>query len=198
MKYLLPLLVLITSTVASAQNRVVSIDAFDMAYSGGLSFLHNKGKNDDQDVSKFRLNLNYAQAFGDYLGLMWKAQINFNRENVDFGREDALQSSYGLAAGVLYNFNADDIKNSWVASAMVGGERASYEIGNLDGESGFNIFLQLEGGKRWDLGQYSVANISYAPTIGVNLKRYGGDIRDEYYTSGYEFRFNFLKFDVLF
>jgi len=56
----------------------------------------------------------------------------------------------------------------------------------------------VEGGKRWDMGQYSVANISYAPTVSLQLKRYGGNIRNEYFTSGTDFRINFLKFDILF
>ena len=64
--------------------------------------------------------------------------------------------------------------------------------------SGFNFSLKLEGGKRFDLGQYSVANISYAPTIALTLKRYGGDIRDEFFKSSRELAFHFLKFDILF
>ena len=129
---------------------------------------------------------------------MWKAQLNFNREDTDFGGLDTFYSSYGLAGGFLYNFQAEDIKNSFLAGASVGIERATYEYGSSDDESGFNMFMQVEGGKRWDLGTYSVANISYAPTVSVLFKRYGGDIRDEYFRSGNEIRFNFLKFDVLF
>ncbi len=198
MKCLLALLILVSSTVVCAQSRIVSVDAFDLAYSGGLVFQTHKGDDEDKDVSKFRFNLNFAQNFMDYVGLMWKAKINFNREDVDFGSNDSLESSYGAAGGFLYNFQSEDVKNSILVSALVGIERASYEIGNQDSESGFNVYLDLEAGKRWDLGQYSVANISYAPTVAVNFKRYGGDIRDEYYTSAYELRLNFLKFDVLF
>ena len=73
-----------------------------------------------------------------------------------------------------------------------------YEIGNQDDQSGFNIFTDLEVGKRFDMGAYSVANISYAPSFSLTLKRYGGDIRDDYYRSGNEIKINFLKFDILF
>lgn len=198
MKVLVALMVMVTSTVAFAQKRVVSVDAFDLAYSSGLSFRHDNGKDDDRDTTTFRLNLNYAQTIEQYVGLMWKAQVNFNREDVDYGSLDAFESTYGVAGGILYNFNAEDIKNSILAGASVGIERMTVEFGRDDDESGFNLFMQLEAGKRWDLGTYSVANISYAPTVQVLFKRYGGDIRDEYFRSGNEVRLNFLKFDVLF
>lgn len=198
MKTLVLLLVVLSSAMASAQTKIVSIDAFDLAYSGGLSFKHDNGKNDDRDTTTLKLNLNYAQNFEQYVGLMWKAQVHINREEVDFGSLDGFESSYGVAGGLLYNFQPDDIKNSILAGLNVGVERATYEYGSADDESGFNFFFQAEAGKRFDLGTYSVANISYAPTVLVEFKRYGGDIRDEYFTSGSDVRFNFLKFDVLF
>ncbi|MES2528041.1 MAG: hypothetical protein V4598_13185 [Bdellovibrionota bacterium] len=198
MKVLIALIVLAVSASAFAQKRVISVDAFDLAYSSGLSFKHDSGKGPDRDATNFRLNLNFAQSIEQYVGLMWKAQVNFNREDTDFGGLDTFYSSYGVAGGFLYNFQADDIKNSILAGASVGIERATYEYGSSDDESGFNMFMQFEAGKRWDLGSYSVANISYAPTVSVMFKRYGGDIRDEYFKSGNEIRFNFLKFDVLF
>ena len=85
-----------------------------------------------------------------------------------------------------------------MAGAMIGMERETKEIVSGKDKTGFNFFLNLEAGKRWDLGSYSSANISFAPTISFNLKRYGGTIRDDYFTSAREFRFNFLKFDILF
>ncbi len=198
MKVLIAIILMVMTATAFAQNRIVSVDAFDLAYSSGLSFKHDNGKRDDRDTTTFRLNLNYAQSFEEYIGLMWKAQLNFNREDVNFGSQDAFESTYGVAGGLIYNFNAEDIKNSIFAGGGVGVERATYEYGNADDESGFNVFMQFEGGKRWDLGAYSVANISYAPTVSVLFKRYGGDIRDEYFKSGNEVRLNFLKFDILF
>lgn len=198
MKLLLALIISAFSFASLAQTRIVSIDAFDMAYTGGLSFKHNEGKHDDNDTSTLRLNLNYAQAMPEYVGLMWKAQAYWNREEVDFKGADSLKSEFGVGGGLLYNFQAEDIKNSFMASGLVGLERATYELGGSDDESGFNMLLTLEGGKRFDLGQYSVANISYAPTISLQLKRYGGDIRDTYYKNSRDLRFNFLKFDILF
>ena len=198
MKVLIALIVMVMSTAAFAQKRVVSVDAFDLAYSSGLSYRHDNGKGPDRDTTEFRFNVNLAQNIEQYVGLMWKAQVNFNRTKVDFGSGDTFESTYGVAGGFLYNFDAEDIKNSFLAGAQVGIERATYEFGSSDDESGFNFFAQFEGGKRWDLGTYSVANISYAPTVSVIFKRYGGDIRDEYFKSGNEVRFNFLKFDVLF
>jgi hypothetical protein len=198
MKLILVLVLSLFSITAFAQNRIVSIDAFDFSYTGGLSFKHDKGKHDDQDTTTFKINLNYAQSIEEYVGLMWKAQAYWNRVDVDYGSSDSLTSEFGVAGGVLYNFNAEDIKNSFMAGALLGIERATYELGGQDDESGFNFFVNLEGGKRWDLGSYSVANISYAPTVALVLKRYGGDIRDEYFKNGREVRFNFLKFDILF
>lgn len=198
MKVLIALIVMVLSTAAFAQKRIVSVDAFDLAYSSGLAFRHDNGKDEDRDMTTFRLNLNYAQNLEEYVGLMWRAQVNFNRVDIDYGRNDRFESSYGFAGGLLYNFNAEDIKNSFMAGINVGIERMTVEYEPQDDEAGFNIFTVLEAGKRFDLGAYSVANISYAPTVQVEFKRYGGDIRDEYFKSGNEVRFNFLKFDVLF
>lgn len=198
MKLLIALIVMASTSFAFAQKRIVSVDAFDLAYSSGLSFRHDNGKRADRDTTTFRLNLNYAQNIEEYVGLMWKAQLNFNRVDVDFGSNDAFESAYGVTGGLLYNLDAEDVKNSIFFGAGVGVERYTVEIGSADDESGFNLLAQFEGGKRFDLGTYSVANISYAPTVSVLFKRYGGDIRKEYFRSGNEVRFNFLKFDVLF
>jgi hypothetical protein len=198
MKLLIAALALMMSLIASAQTRVVSIDAFDISYTGGVMFKHDNGKGPDRDETSFRFNLNYAQNLQQYVGLMWKAKAYLNRSEVDMGPNDALESAFGVAGGMIYNLNPERIKDSVIVGAMVGLERASYEANGLDDESGINMFLELEAGKRFDLGQYSVANISYAPTVALNWKRYGGDIRDEYYKSGYELKFNFLKFDILF
>lgn len=197
MKLFIALVVSAFSLSALAQTKIVSVDAFDMAYSGGLSFKHDEGKRDDRDTTTFRFNVNYAQAWPEYVGVMWKAQAYWNRQSTDFGG-DSLSSELGVDAGFLYNFQADDIKNSVMASALFGLERGTYEFPGNDDESGFNMLLTLEAGKRFDLGAYSVANISYAPTISLQLKRYGGDIRDEYFKNSRDLRFNFLKFDVLF
>jgi hypothetical protein len=198
MKVLIAIIAMVVTSSVFAQKRVVSVDAFDLAYSSGLSLKHDSGDAPDRDTATFRLNLNYAQLFEQYVGLMWKAQLNFNREDTEFGKTDTFESSYGVAGGLLYNFQPEDIKNSFLAGVSVGMERMSVEYGSLGEESGFNVFGQIEGGKRFDLGSYSVANISYAPTISALFKRYGGDIRDEYFRSGSDIRFNFLKFDVLF
>jgi len=198
MKLLVVVILSMYSIMSSAQTRLVSVDAFDMAYSGGLAFKHDEGKDDDRDIMTFKFNLNYAQNIAQYVGLMWKAQAYWNRIDTEFGDADTLVSELGAGGGLLYNFQADDIKNSVMAGLMVGIERAVYEFSPGDDESGFNFFMNLEGGKRWDLGSYSVANISYAPTVSLNLKRYGGDIRDTYFKNSREIRFNFLKFDILF
>lgn len=197
MKFLIALLMLVVSVASYAQKRVVSIDAFDLTYTGGLLIKSdNAKKGSDRDETTFRFNLNYAQELAQTPGLMWKAQVHLNREDVDYG-VDTLRSQFGVAGGLLYNFQPDDIKNSLMAGALVGLERATYDNG-VDDESGINMFMILEGGKRWDLGQYSVANISYAPTVSVQFKRYGGDIRDNQFKNGHEIKLNFLKFDVLF
>lgn len=199
MKLALALIVLVTSAIASAQTRIVSIDAFDMSYTGGLLIKSDKGSKgvDDRDETTFKLNLNYAQSIPEYVGLMWKAQAFFNREDVDWGG-DTLNSRFGAAGGLLYNFQPEDIKNSFMASASMGLERQTIELQGADDESGFNLFFIFEGGKRWDMGQYAKLNLSYAPTVSFQWKRYGGDIRDEILKSGTELKLNFLKFDILF
>jgi hypothetical protein len=198
MKVVVAALVLMMSLMASAQNKVISIDALDLSYTGGLLIKHDNAKGSDRDETNFRFNLNYAQNLEQYVGLMWKAKAYINRSDVEMGSADTLNSSFGAAGGALYNFQPDSIKDSYMASALVGLERSTIEQSGADDKSGFNLFLELEGGKRFDLGQYSIANISYAPTVAWNWKRYGGDIRDEYFKSGYELRINFLKFDILF
>jgi hypothetical protein len=198
MKFLIALLLMCLANFSLAQSRIVSIDAFDFSYTGGLLIKSDDGKGPDRDETNFRLNLNYAQNWDKYVGLMWKAKAFINREEIEYGAHDSLETRWGGAGGFLYNFDAEDIKNSIFASTLVGIERATYEIGSDDDESGFNVFVDFEGGKRWDLGQYAAANISYAPSVSLTLKRYGGDIRNAYYKSGTEFKINFLKFDILF
>ncbi len=200
MKIILALSFFIASFAATAQSRLVSIDAFDMSYTGGLlvGSRNAAGNRKDEDETTFRLNLNYAQSLPQYEGLMWKAQVFFNRTDIDQGSNDTLDSRFGLAGGLLYNFQPSDIKNSFLASALMGLERQTIEEAGADDESGLNMFLLLEGGKRWDMGEYAKINISYAPTIAFQWKRFGGDLRDEYYKSATELRFNFLKFDILF
>lgn len=198
MKKLLVALALMSSFAVSAQNRIVSIDAFDLSYTGGLMFKNTNGKRDDVDNTTFRFNLNYAQSIEQYIGLMWKAKAYYNRVDIDQGSDDTLESAFGAAGGVIYNLNPDDIKNSILVGAMFGLERGTVEYSGSDDSSGFNMTFEAEAGKRWDLGQYSVANITYAPTVSFAYKRYGGDIREDYYKSGTELKFNFLKFDILF
>lgn len=198
MKFLLGLFVLISITAVSAQTKLVTVDAFDFAYTGGLLIKSDSGKGADRDEVTFKLNLNYAQSIEQYVGLMWRARAFINRQDVEHGSNDLLETSWGGAGGFLYNFQADQIKESYFAGIMVGVERATYQVGTGDDKSGFNFFTDLEFGKRFDMGQYSVASIAYAPSVGLNLKRYGGDIRDDYYRSGHELKFNFLKFDILF
>lgn len=196
MKFIM-IALLFVSTWAHAQNRVVSIDAFDLSYTAGLAFKTDNGKT-DRDQTNFRFNINYAQNFKQYPGLMWKTRVHVNRLDEDFESQDSYEMTIGAAGGILYNFQPNDIKNSIMAGILGGVERATYEYGDTDDQSGFNFFLELEAGKRWDLGSYSVANISYAPTVSLGFKRYGGDIRDDYFKSGNEVRLNFLKFDILF
>jgi hypothetical protein len=198
MKLLLLIAIALSSIPSFAQNKIVSIDALDLAYTGALVFRHDESKDTDRDTTIFKINLNYAQTLDQYVGLMWRAQFHWNRLHIDYGSADTLESSFGAVAGLLYNFQYDDIKNSIFASANIGLERATYELPGGGDESGLNLLTYFEGGKRWDLGTYSVANISYAPTVSVHLKRYGGDIRDEYFKSSREVRLNFLKFDILF
>lgn len=198
MKVLVLLMSLIISGTSFAQGRLVSIDAFDLSYVGGLAFRHDDGKRSNRHETDFRLKLNYAQNWEQYVGLMWKAQISFDRLNREFGSADVFESSLGLSGGFLYNFNADDIKNSFYTGLLVGAERATYEYTGVKEKSGYNMFFTAEGGKRWDLGRYSVANISYAPSVSVTFKRYGGGIRDDYFKRGSDLRLNFLKFDILF
>jgi hypothetical protein len=198
MKILVAVCALMATLTVSAQKRVVSVDALDNSYTGGLVFKSDKAKGPNRSESDFRFNLNYAQNLEELPGFMWKAKVFVNRSSVEMGQTDALDSSVGAAGGLLYNFQPEDIRNSFMFGALLGVERSSVEFQGLKERSGFNTFVEFEGGKRWDLGKYAAANISYAPTIAFTWKRYGGDIRKDYFKSGHEVRFNFLKFDILF
>lgn len=195
MKAIIAIVALVATMAAHAQTRIISIDAFDFSYTGGLKFEKNKGASgvSNRKVTEFRFNLNYAQELPEYKGFMWKGKFHFNRDDND----GDVMSAFGLAGGALYNFQDNDIKNSIFAGAMLGLERATVELNN-DDESGFNIKLFLEAGKRWDLGQYAKINVSYAPSVSLELTRYGGGIRKHLYKSASDFRLNFLKFDILF
>jgi hypothetical protein len=198
MKFFVAALVMLASLSTLAQSRIVSIDAFDVSYTGGLMFKNDNAiKNrSDREETTLRLNLNFAQNLPQYVGLMWKGEFHWNRTDIDRG-SDSLESVFGASGGILYNLESENIKNSFFGGAQAGLERMTIESGNKD-ESGFNLYLKLEAGKRWDMGQYASTNISYAPTVELTFKRYGGDIRDEFYTNGHELRLNFLKFDILF
>lgn len=198
MRKIIALFTLIAAFGASAQSRIISIDAFDLSYTGGLSFMHHNSPGPDRDETNFRFNLNYAQNLPEYVGLMWKAKAYINRTDVNWGNNDSLETAYGVAGGFLYNIDAENIKNSIFAGLMLGLERATYEFNDMNDKSGFNVSALAEAGKRWDLGQYSVANISYAPSVSLELKRYGGSIRKDYFKNSQELRLNFLKFDILF
>ena len=65
-KAVIALVAVLISSVAVAQTRIVSIDAYDLSYSGGLSFAKDKkasGSN-DRDTSNFRLNVRPHQEKG--------------------------------------------------------------------------------------------------------------------------------------
>jgi hypothetical protein len=193
------LLILITlfSFSAQAAHKIISINAFDLAYSGGLLYKTDDAKSGpNRKETNFKLNLNYAQEATNIMGLMIKGIFRYERENVDY-TSDTTNSTLALSGGFLHNFQYNDIKNSFFGGAQLGIERQSIDNGVKD-KSGFNFTLGFEAGKRWDLGTYSVASISYAPSVELLIRRYGGDIRDDYYTRGNEVRLNFLKFDIHF
>jgi hypothetical protein len=128
---------------------------------------------------------------------MFKGVARIERNNLEQGG-DTTNSVYALSAGVVINHDASDIKNSMFAGVLVGGEWETIDAQGQSDEKGLNIVFNAEAGKRWDMGNYAMANISYAPTFEFVFRRYGGGIRDEYYTSGTELKINFLKIDVLF
>lgn len=198
MRILVILAALLCVAAAKAQDRIVSIDAGQLSYAGALAFKNDKGKGStkDRESNEFKLNLNFAQKLADYPQLMIKGIGRIERNDVDQGA-DATNSIWALSGGILLNHDAADIKNSMFAGAQVGFEWETID-NYSDKESGINLTLGVEAGKRWDMGSYSVANISYAPSLELMYRRYGGDIRDEFYTSGTEVRLNFLKFDILF
>ncbi len=198
MRILVLLAALLCVAAAKAQDRIVSIDATQLNYAGALVFKDDKGKGStkDRETNTFKLNLNFAQKLADYPQMMIKGIGRIERNDVDQGA-DATNSIWALSGGVLFNYDAADIKNSMFAGAQVGFEWETIDDYS-DKESGINFTLGVEAGKRWDMGSYSVANISYAPSLELLYRRYGGDIRDEFYTSGTEVKLNFLKFDILF
>lgn len=199
MKFLVAAVMLISTLFVQADtHRIVSIDAFDLSYTGGLVFKTDNTKSgSDRRATQFRFNLNYAQDINNTQGLMIKALAFYNREKTKWGGE-SLESDLGVAGGLLYNLDHRNVKNSLFIAALGGVERARIEHKGLGAKKGVNFFLITEAGKRWDLGRYSVVNISYAPTVSFEYKRYGGKIRDHYFKSGTELKFNFLKFDILF
>lgn len=199
MKLLVAAVVLTSSLfVQASTNKIVSVDAFDLSYTGGLVFkTDNTKKGSDRRGTEFRFNLNYAQDINHAQGLMVKAQAFYNREKTKWGGVN-LESNLGIAGGLLYNIDHRDVKNSFFVGALLGAERSEIELKGAGNKKGVNLFLTTEAGKRWDLGRYSVVNISYAPTVAFEYKRYGGKIRSSYFKSGTELKLNFLKFDILF
>ena len=190
------LLALISSSVF-AQTKLVTIDGTDFSYVGSLIYKHDNAKHGtDHDSNTFKLHVNYAQAIESQPNIMLRGAIKLERENTEQAGPDTTNSVTAIAAGAIVNFE-EDTKNSMFAGGMVGLEYQVIDTGAQD-ESGNNIYVDGVFGKRWSLGEYSAANISYAPTFNLILRRYGGDIRKNLYTSNREIQFNFLKFDIFF
>ena len=99
MKLFLAAALALLSVASYAQTKIVSFDAFDYSYTGALSFKHEEGKHADRDTTTFKFNLNFAQNLDQYVGLMWKAQAYWNREDITFGSNDTLVSTFGGAGG---------------------------------------------------------------------------------------------------
>lgn len=183
---------------AKAQQRLVSVNAFDLGYSGGLSFKSDDARRgDDSNSNDFRLGVNYAQTIPAWSeNMMGKGAVRIQRIHEDQGA-NSTNSMWAFTGGILYNFDATDIKNSGFWGVQAGLEWQTMDDGVTD-ESGLNLVAGVEAGKRWDMGNYASTMISYAPTIDFFYRRYGGGIRDEFYKSGTELRLNFLKFDIMF
>lgn len=198
MRMLLLIATLMSASLAHAQDRLVSIDATDLSYAGGLVFKNFDSKRgDDRHVNDFQIKLNYAQIVPSWSpNLMAKGILRIARTYDDQGA-NSTNSVWALTGGLLYNTNAADVKNSLYFGGQFGLERQTIDDGT-DDESGFNMVFGVEGGKRWDMGRYATTAISYAPSIEALYRRYGGGIRDEFYKSGTELKINFLKFDIMF
>jgi hypothetical protein len=200
MRSLLLLLALIgIVTAARAQNYIVSVDAFELGYTGGLLLKSDDGAGStkDKDETDFRLRLNMAGKLTGYENLMWRASARILRNTLDQGTTDTKNSVWGAYGGILYNHEPSNLRNSIFASAGIGLEMQSLDDGSRD-ETGINIVLPFEAGKRWDMAEYAASTLAYAPSVEFLYRRYGGDLRDEFYKSGTELKFNFLKFDFLF
>ena len=197
------ILVLIAALLAGsafAQNRLVSIYAFDLSYAGGIVYRNTAVKNGkDRHQNDFQIKLNFAQTIESWSPhIMGKGIVHIGRTHDDNGSSaNTTNSIWGFTGGLIYNTDAADIKNSIYFGGQVGFEWQTVDDGAND-ESGINMVFAVEGGKRWDMGRYASTAISYAPSIEGVYRRYGGDIRDEFYKSGTEFKINFLKFDIMF
>lgn len=198
MRILALVIVLLALNTAFAQERLVSIDAFQLGYAGGLVFKNDDAKRGkDRNINDFQLQLNYAQVVPSWgPNLMAKGILRVERTHQEQATKST-NSLWGVTGGLLYNVDANDIKNSAFFGGQFGLEYQTIDDGARD-ESGINMLVAVEGGKRWDMGRYASAMISYAPSIEGLYRRYGGDIRDHFYKSGTELKFNFLKFDVMF
>ena len=194
---LLVLLVALFCVAAARAERIISIDSDTLSYTGALNFKSDSGAKNksDRDTNEFGLKLNFAQTLTGYPQLMFKGIGRYERQTVDYGSEKT-NSIFALSGGLLYNVDHQNIANSIFAGFQFGFEHQKLNLGSS--ESGLNLTLGVEAGKRWDMGKFSMTKISYAPTVEFLVRRYGGDIRSEYFTNGTELKLNFLKFDVLF
>jgi hypothetical protein len=182
---------------AARAERIVSVDAFDLSYTGGFLMKKDSGKSGikDRKTNEFKLNLNFAQTIAQYPNLMFKAIARYENSTVDQGGKDR-NSIFALSGGLLYNFDHQNLGDSIFTGFQVGLEQQTLDLGK--DESGLNMIISGEFGKRWNMGSYSMTKISYAPTVEAVYRRYGGDIRDTYFKDGTELKINFLKFDILF
>lgn len=195
---LLVLLVALFCVAAARAERIISIDSDTLSYTGALNFKSDSGAKNkpDRDTNEFGLKLNFAQTLTGYPQLMFKGIGRYQRSSTDYGTTDTTNTIFALSGGLLFNVDHKDVANSMFAGFQFGVEHQNLDISTQ--ESGLNLTLGVEAGKRWDMGKFAMSKISYAPTFEFLVRRYGGDIRKEYFTNGTELKLNFLKFDVLF
>lgn len=171
---------------------------FNFGWGGSASTADTE--DDIDDYSMFDNNFNLTYLYG--MSPRFQLGANFASENnsldieYDNGADSEVTSSKS-AFYILANYNFhDDLKNAWYAGVGLGKEFYESDVGGSDTEYDLDA-MQVFAGKRFNLDAYGLSNLTYAPSIAFVGASVNGDLEDDGVNTITSFRWNFIKFDLL-
>ncbi|HXH73519.1 MAG TPA: hypothetical protein VNJ08_01040 [Bacteriovoracaceae bacterium] len=204
----LSMFVFVASASAADNTRhIISMGSDGFGWSGvGEQFKWDKSKNtsDNVEESEGSLELNYLYLMRNRM--MVGGEISYATEKIvvkdvndDIIKSEEDKASIGLSVG--YNF-ADNLMESWwikgtLARVTQENKLKRTAMSPVRNDVSGNA-LKFALGKRFNLANFNLLNIAYAPSIELSSVKYGSSADDMGLDSSTEVTINFIKFDLLF